>query len=216
MTALKSDSNYEIDNHFEVRDCDFENVLIFHHKTFSDERGMFYENFKNSGGCGMSWCKQINTSVSHRGVVRGFHAQMGKYCQGKLVSCIYGEVIDIIIDMRTDSNTFGKLKAYSLNGSDNIKSIWVPRGFLHGFQAVGFGDNVFHYMCDNVYEKSSEICINPLSVFKNFKIKISKNDTPIDMLSDTIISEKDLGGEEFLDFKKRIAENTELWYNTTS
>lgn len=159
----------------------YEDGVDVHH----DSRGSFAEAYKTGLLPGkfenLSWCKQINVSSSEQFVFRGFHAQTGAHAQGKMVECTLGRVIDVIIDFRPDSKTFGKYISVELTAQSHDK-LWIPRGFLHGFfssetPAVAVGKlvngahqfrnalNQFMYMCDNEYNKDSEVSINPYSFF---------------------------------------------------
>ena len=152
---------------------------------FTDPRGSFAESFHVGRLPGrfadLSWCKQMNTSSSDQFVFRGLHTQTGKHAQGKMVECTLGSVIDVIVDFRPDSSTFGRSMAILLKANAHTK-LWVPRGFLHGFFSnetppISSGrlidgtehwqpaHNQFMYMCDNEYCKESEATINPLSFF---------------------------------------------------
>jgi dTDP-4-dehydrorhamnose 3,5-epimerase-like enzyme len=118
------------------------------------------EWFRNFG-----WIRQINRSLSSAGVVRGCHAQTGKFCQGKLVSALTEKIYDVITDARPDSDTFGVSKAYILDpAAQNM--LWVPRGFLHAFcvPLTVKSPALFEYFCDNVYDKSSETGVAPASL----------------------------------------------------
>lgn len=126
-----------------------------------DSRGWFSEVLKGD----LSWIKQINRSSSSANVVRGCHAQRGGFCQAKLVEAVNEVIFDYIIDARPDSKTFGVSKVYRLDPTKQNK-LFVPRGFLHAFIVPSSAKTsaVFTYYCDNIYDKESEICINPKSI----------------------------------------------------
>ena len=106
----------------------------------------------------------MNRSSSSKYTVRGCHAQYGKFCQGKLVEALTEKIYDIITDSRPDSKTYGLSKIYILDPLKQNK-LWVPRGFLHAFVVPNAKSNaIFQYFCDNVYNKPSEIGINPLTI----------------------------------------------------
>ena len=89
---------------------------------------------------------------------------MGEHCQGKMVECPYGRILDIVVDARPDSSTFGTAECFLLDDERQNK-VWIPRGFLHGFASLpGKDRNVFQYFVDNLYDKGSEICVNPNEV----------------------------------------------------
>ena len=95
---------------------------------------------------------QDNQSVSQRGVLRGLHFQQGDHAQAKLVRVIKGRVLDVAVDIRPESNTFGQAFSVELSGENN-KQLFVPRGFAHGFSVLE-NDTIFAYKCDNYYNKS--------------------------------------------------------------
>ena len=123
-----------------------------------DERGSFFESFNQklfNRLIGRSVIfVQDNQSISSKGVLRGLHFQIGKYAQAKLVSVAKGMVLDICVDLRNDSETFGKHFSIILDDKDN-KQLFMPRGFAHGFLVLE-DDTIFTYKCDNYYNKSSE------------------------------------------------------------
>ena len=158
-------------------------VLQIFPDVHRDSRGCFLESWKLVEGVDKdvedktswifkeNWIRQINTSYSCGRVIRGLHAQRGEYCQAKLVSSLSGFIYDVIVDARPESTTFKKAKLYCLSPKLQNK-LFVPRGFLHAF-CTGNGDSgkeyVFQYMCDNVYDKASELTVRPTeTVMKAF------------------------------------------------
>ena len=141
----------------EVIKTEIDGVVIMEPRIFKDERGYFYESFSQRG-FEEKVCKttfvQDNQSKSSYGVLRGLHFQKPPYCQSKLVRCIKGAVLDVAVDIRKGSPTFGKYVAVELT-EDNHRQFFVPRGFAHGF-AVLSEEAVFQYKCDNFYNKESE------------------------------------------------------------
>lgn len=141
----------------EVIKTDIEGVVIIEPRIFEDERGYFYESFSQrefeEKVCRTTFV-QDNQSKSSYGVLRGLHFQKPPYCQSKLVRCIKGAVLDVAVDIRKGSPTFGKHVAVELT-EDNHRQFFVPRGFAHGF-AVLSKEAVFQYKCDNFYCKESE------------------------------------------------------------
>ena len=127
-------------------------------KVFKDERGCFFETFNKkvfSEETGINTdFVQDNLSKSSKGVLRGLHFQEGDAAQAKLVQVISGKVLDVCVDIRKDSPTFGKHFSIYLDGL-NKKQLYVPRGFAHGFIVIE-NDTVFSYKCDNYYNKASE------------------------------------------------------------
>ena len=141
----------------EVIKTDIEGVVIIEPRIFKDDRGYFYESFSQrefeEKVCRTTFV-QDNQSKSSYGVLRGLHFQKPPYCQSKLVRCIKGAVLDVAVDIRKGSPTFGKYVAIELS-EDNHRQFFVPRGFAHGF-AVLTPEAVFQYKCDNFYNKESE------------------------------------------------------------
>lgn len=141
----------------EVIETDIEGVVIIEPRIFKDERGYFYESFSQRE-FEEKVCRTVfvqdNQSKSSYGVLRGLHFQKPPYCQSKLVRCIKGAVLDVAVDIRKGSPTFGKYVAVELT-EENHRQFFVPRGFAHGF-AVLTEEAVFQYKCDNFYCKESE------------------------------------------------------------
>lgn len=136
---------------------DIPDVLIIEPKVFGDDRGYFFESWNKARfeeyGINADFV-QDNESKSRFGVVRGLHYQAPPYTQAKLVRVIYGSVLDVALDIRKDSPTFGKHVAVELS-AENKRQLFVPRGFAHGF-AVLSEEVVFAYKCDNSYMPSHE------------------------------------------------------------
>ncbi len=141
----------------EVIKTEIDGVVIIEPRIFKDDRGYFYESFSQrefeEKVCRTTFV-QDNQSKSSYGVVRGLHFQKPPYSQSKLVRCIKGVVLDVAVDIRKGSPTFGKYVAVELT-EDNHRQFFVPRGFAHGF-AVLSEEAVFQYKCDNFYNKESE------------------------------------------------------------
>ena len=132
--------------------------FILEPKIIKDERGYFMESFNEktfSEGVGQKVTfVQDNQSFSTKGVLRGLHYQTGEHAQAKLVRVLQGEVLDVAVDIRPNSKTFGQYEAIVLS-SENQKQFFVPRGFAHGFLVLS-ETAVFFYKCDNFYNKESE------------------------------------------------------------
>ena len=141
----------------EVIKTGIDGVVIIEPRIFKDERGYFYESFSQrefeEKVCRTTFV-QDNQSKSSYGVVRGLHFQKPPYSQSKLVRCIKGAVLDVAVDIRKGSPTFGKHVAVELS-EENHRQLFIPRGFAHGF-AVLTDEAVFQYKCDNYYNKESE------------------------------------------------------------
>ncbi|WP_299670583.1 dTDP-4-dehydrorhamnose 3,5-epimerase [uncultured Polaribacter sp.] len=153
--------------------------------VFGDHRGNFFEVFnqkifEEKIGLKIDFV-QDNQSISQRGVLRGLHLQKGKYAQAKLVRVIKGSVLDIAVDVRKDSPTFGKHFSIVLT-EENNQQLFVPRGFLHGFATLE-DHTIFSYKCDNYYHKESEdgVLYNDIDLsidwgLKDFEIQLSDKD----------------------------------------
>ncbi|EIV4814837.1 dTDP-4-dehydrorhamnose 3,5-epimerase, partial [Salmonella enterica] len=159
-------------------------VLIFEPKVFSDERGFFMESFnqkvfEEAVGRKIEFV-QDNHSKSTKGVLRGLHYQVEPYAQGKLVRCIAGEVFDVAVDIRKDSETFGKWVGVNIS-SENKRQLWIPEGFAHGFLVLSDSAD-FLYKTSNYYSPIHErgIVWNDPTININWPINIDK-----------ILSEKD-------------------------
>jgi dTDP-4-dehydrorhamnose 3,5-epimerase len=142
---------------FEFKDAEPEDVKIVKPQVFGDERGFFMEAYVKEkfkeGGIDTEFI-QDNHSKSEHGVLRGLHYQKGEHAQGKLVRCTQGVIIDVIVDLRKDSETFGEHLKVILS-EHNKKMLWVPRGFAHGFYTLSETAEV-HYKVDNDYAPNQE------------------------------------------------------------
>ncbi|RKD90782.1 dTDP-4-dehydrorhamnose 3,5-epimerase [Mangrovibacterium diazotrophicum] len=127
-------------------------VLIFEPKVFGDSRGYFFESFRQDvfqKAVGKIHFVQDNQSKSSYGVLRGLHFQRPPFTQSKLVRCMEGEVLDVAVDIRVGSPTYGEHAAVRLS-AENQRQLWVPQGFAHGFVVLS-DTAVFAYKCDNYY-----------------------------------------------------------------
>jgi len=133
-------------------------VILIEHTAHEDERGWFMESWNEktfkSNGIDSDFI-QINISRSKNGVLRGLHFQKPPFSQAKLVSCLKGEVFDVAVDVRKNSPTFGKYVSVVLSET-NLRSIFIPRGFAHGFLVTSKEDAIVAYLVDNEYNKESE------------------------------------------------------------
>ena len=132
--------------------------FIIEPTVFKDPRGYFFESFNQNKfneliGKTIDFV-QDNESFSSKGVLRGLHFQTGEYAQAKLVRVVKGTVLDVVVDMRTNSPTFSKHFSIELS-EDNKRQLFVPRGFAHGFIVLS-ETAIFSYKCDNFYNKASE------------------------------------------------------------
>ena len=134
-----------------------EGPMIIEPKVFTDPRGYFYESYNSemfkAAGIDAVFV-QDNQSMSHKGATRGLHFQAPPFEQGKLVRVVQGAVIDVIVDIRKNSPTYGKSFSIELSAQNNLM-FWIPPGFAHGFETLE-DKTVFLYKCTNVYHKQSE------------------------------------------------------------
>lgn len=167
-------------------------LIIIKPRIFTDDRGYFYESWNkdtfSSNGIENVFV-QDNESQSTYGVVRGLHYQLAPFSQAKLVRVLEGSVLDVAVDLRKDSPTFGESHAVELTAENKLMFL-VPRGFAHGF-AVLSKRATFAYKCDNIYNPSSERGINPFDKTLNIDWKISEGKA--------VLSEKDKNAPLFKD-----------------
>lgn len=160
--------------------------FIIQPKVFEDQRGYFFESFNQESFNKIIGNKvnfvQDNESASRKGVLRGLHYQTGDYAQAKLVRVIEGKVLDIVVDLREYSNTYGEQFSIELSQT-NKKQLFIPKGFAHGFIVLS-DTAIFSYKCDNYYNKESEGGI----IYNDKRLNI---DWQLPQ-SEFIISEKDL------------------------
>ncbi|MCM1294901.1 MAG: dTDP-4-dehydrorhamnose 3,5-epimerase [Muribaculaceae bacterium] len=139
---------------------DIDGVVIVEPKIFTDARGYFFESYNEAefhrAGITNKFV-QDNQSKSSYGVVRGLHCQLGEHAQAKLVRVLHGRVLDVAVDIRRGSPTFGRHVAVELS-DENQRQLFIPRGFLHGFSVLS-ETAVFAYKCDNLYCPSAEFGI---------------------------------------------------------
>jgi len=143
----------------EIQETGLQGCVIIKPRVFEDARGYFFESFnqqtfeEKTGSSGKF--VQDNQSYSSYGVIRGLHAQGGDAAQAKLVRVLQGEVLDVAVDARPGSPTYGKHISVKLSAENNLQ-LYVPRGFLHGFSVLS-ETATFFYKCDNFYNKASEL-----------------------------------------------------------
>ncbi|MBD5370414.1 MAG: dTDP-4-dehydrorhamnose 3,5-epimerase [Bacteroides sp.] len=178
----------------EVIKTEIEGVVILKPRVFEDARGYFFESysekvFNEVMGREVHFV-QDNQSKSSRGVMRGLHFQTPPYTQAKLVRCVRGKVLDVAVDLRKDSPTYGKHVAVELS-EDNHLQFFVPRGFAHGF-AVLSDEAVFQYKCDNYYHPQADGGISILDKSLGIDWRISEEEA--------LLSEKDMKHPLLADF----------------
>ncbi len=138
-------------------ETDIEGVFIVEPRVFPDARGHFFESWNRAAfeAAGLRYdFVQDNQSLSSRGTIRGLHFQKGKHAQAKLVRVVSGTVLDVAVDLRAGSPTFGRHVAAELSG-ENFRQLLIPRGFAHGFSVLS-ETAVFAYKCDNFYCREAE------------------------------------------------------------
>ena len=166
-------------------------LLIIQPKVFEDARGYFYESYSKmlfeKNGIHVDFV-QDNQSLSQKDVLRGLHFQNPPFAQGKLVRVIKGAILDVVVDIRKNSPTYGKHFDIELDET-NKTMLWIPPGFAHGFLTLA-NDTIFSYKCTNIYNKDSEDCIlwNDQTLSINWKI------------TSPMLSDKDKSGKHFNEF----------------
>ena len=174
---------------------EIEGLLIIEPRVFEDERGYFFESWSKdafeNAGLDINFV-QDNQSFSSKGVVRGLHFQNPPFAQGKLVRVLKGSVLDIAVDIRENSPTYGKYFSIHLS-EENKTMFWIPPGFAHGFSTLE-DNTIFSYKCSGVYNKESEgsLMWNDTDLNIDWKIK------------NPIISEKDQNSELFSNLKTQF------------
>ena len=168
-----------------------QDLMIINPAVFNDERGYFFEAYNKEKFCALGITidfVQDNQSFSKKGTLRGLHYQNPPYAQTKLVRVLQGEIIDVAVDLRKDSATFGQSFSIKLT-AENKKQLLVPQGFAHGFSVIS-ETAVVLYKCDQYYNKASEGGIR----FDDAQLNI---DWGMD-LKEAIVSEKDLVLPDFI------------------
>lgn len=176
----------------QLQETGFEGLLLLQPNTYKDERGSFTESWNQETFKGMNLnisFVQDNQSISHKNVLRGLHFQKEPHAQGKLVRVSHGRALDVIVDLRKESETYGKHFKVELDGKQG-NMLWIPAGFAHGFVALE-NHTVFQYKCDAPYHPHSEECIlwNDPSIGIHWEVE------------NPIISPKDLQGKLLHDVK---------------
>jgi dTDP-4-dehydrorhamnose 3,5-epimerase len=177
-----------------IKESPIKDLLIIEPKIWKDDRGYFFESynqkvFQDAGI--IEDFVQDNQSFSQAGAVRGLHAQANPFAQGKLVRVIQGKVLDIAVDIRKNSPTYGQHFSIELSG-ENFTMFYIPPGFLHGFSTLE-NNTIFSYKCTNLYNKEAEIGVIWNDKDLNINWKIDQNES--------ILSCKDLELQSFKDLK---------------
>lgn len=181
---------------FTFIDTDIKDVYIIEPKVFGDSRGYFeetyqYENFKEAG-LDMVFV-QDNESKSKKGVLRGLHFQT-QYSQGKLVRVLQGEVFDVAVDLRKNSETYGNWTGVKLS-SENKRMLYIPENFAHGFLVLS-DEVTFAYKCTNLYHPEFDSGI----IWNDEEINIQ---WPLEGIEEILLSDKDRKQQTFIEFNKK-------------
>jgi dTDP-4-dehydrorhamnose 3,5-epimerase len=176
-----------------ISKTNIEGLLIIEPEVFSDDRGYFYESFSKKKYeellTNLNFV-QDNISKSVKGTIRGLHYQVGEKAQGKLCFIISGEVLDVAVDVRFKSPTFGKHFSHILNSKKKTQ-IWIPPGMAHGFSVLS-DEAIFAYKCTEYYSKEHERAI----LFNDPDLKIDWK------VKKPLVSEKDLKARRFREIEK--------------
>lgn len=175
----------------------FEGLVVIQPKVFSDARGYFFESYKLETflKAGISFNPvQDNESKSVKGVIRGLHYQLKPFEQAKLIRVVTGKIYDVAVDLRKDSQTYGKWYGIELD-SENKTQLFIPKGFAHGFSVLS-DTAVIQYKCDNIYNSQHERGIVLTDPFLNIHWKPG--------VENPIISEKDMKHPLFEDADKNF------------
>ena len=179
----------------EIIKTPLEGLLVIQPKIFGDDRGYFFESWSKQSfakaGLDLDFV-QDNQSLSSKGVLRGLHFQNPPYAQGKLVRVIKGAVLDVALDIRKDSPTYGQHFSRELS-EENKTIVWIPPGFAHGFLTLK-DNTIFTYKCTELYNKESEgaLLCNDKDLNINWEI------------NDPLVSDKDLIAGNFKDFTSKF------------
>ena len=168
-------------------------LIIIEQTVFGDKRGYFFESYnkkKFDEVVGKTSFVQDNESKSSKGVLRGLHFQKPPFAQAKLVRCIKGRVIDVAVDIRKGSPTYGRHVSVELSG-ENKRQLFIPRGFAHGF-AVLSDTAVFAYKVDNIYAPKFDCGIKYNDKDLNIDWSLGKNEVKLSAKDDNLSSFKDL------------------------
>lgn len=169
-----------------VAETALKGVYIIEPKVFTDKRGCFFESFTQKNFEEMVapvTFVQDNESHSGKGVVRGLHFQRPPYAQSKLLRCTQGAVLDVVVDLRQGSETYGQHLAVELSAENHLQ-LFVPKGFAHGFAVIG-EEAVLQYKCDEYYHPEAEGGVNALSFGIDWGVE------------DVVLSDKDAVLPEF-------------------
>lgn len=179
----------------EILNTEIPGLLIVKPDVFTDQRGYFFESYNQDKFSQLGipdHFVQDNESRSSKNVLRGMHFQREPFAQGKLVRVVTGAVLDVAVDLRPHSPTFGKWASIELTG-DNKLMYWIPAGFAHGFLTLQ-DNTVFTYKCSGVYKKEAECSIR----WNDPELNINWG------ISNPILSEKDSKAQSFAEYLKTV------------
>ena len=175
-----------------VKEFEIEGLRLFEPRIFHEDRGFFFESYNEEKYSALIGAEvhfvQDNISTSKKGVLRGLHFQTPPFAQGKLVSVIKGKVLDVAVDIRKGSPTYGKYQVIELSAENKLQ-FWIPAGFAHGFVSLE-EDTIFSYKCSNYYSPAHERTL----LWNDIDLGIEWG------INDPIVSEKDKIGEVFSNF----------------
>jgi dTDP-4-dehydrorhamnose 3,5-epimerase len=169
-----------------------QDLVLIQPDVFPDQRGYFFESFQKEKFLNLgidAEFVQDNESMSQKNVLRGLHFQLPPFAQGKLVRVVKGAVLDVAVDLRKSSRTYGKWVSVTLDAKNKLMA-WIPVGFAHGFLTLE-DDTIFQYKCTNYYNKASEAGI----IWNDPTLGIEWG------TKEPLVSEKDLKGLLFNNFK---------------
>ena len=172
----------------EIKKTDFNGVLILQPKVLEDARGSFMESYRSEWFAGVKFI-QDNEAVSKKGEIRGLHFQRPPFAQSKLIRVLSGRILDVIVDLRKSSDTFGQVFSIELS-SENKTQLLVPKGFAHGYATLSDTATVL-YKVDQYYNSPYDTGIHPLSESLSIDWQVS----------DALLSKKDQTLTDFKDFK---------------
>lgn len=180
---------------FEFKKTKIEGLILIKNKKIEDHRGFFYESYNKEiftkNGINNNFI-QDNFSFSNQNTIRGLHMQKNEFSQAKLIKCVEGEILDIAVDLRKNSETFGQSEEFILSKKNN-NQLFLPRGFAHGFLVLS-KNAIVSYKVDNKYSKKNEITI----IWNDQDLNINwQTEKPI-------LSEKDKNGISLKQYKTQI------------
>lgn len=194
LTGLYLQILIELEINMKAIPTKIEGVFIIEPRVFKDERGYFFESYSKKElkeALGDINFVQDNESCSKKGVVRGLHFQKPPYSQAKIVRCVRGAVLDVAVDLRKDSPTYGEHVAVKLSEENHLE-FFIPKGFAHGFEVLT-ETAIFQYKCDEYYHPETEGGLDPFDPSLNIEWSINREEATV--------SEKDTRHPQLKDFE---------------